>query len=296
MQQSPNFPRRSPAIWWVIGGTLLLAGAGFVWHTAANDVTGSTHSSKAQASTGDHERNRAGTHASHNEKKKHSHAVSPALQLEGPEYVEMHSRWFEAPTMATPKRFAATSTPLAVDPSCARRAEMQHPTLESSIRQSIGVDTTQAVPLDALAQQVSQFWQHDGWFYQLSATWEKDIPATYNLQHYRTRQADFRGAVERVPLANADLLDALSMAARIDETLAAAESRGAKRGARLVHLMLGGEEGDSLQDLKISNGKPVAWMFGHGHCRLRTDGAAHCRCIDPATASKEQKKEHSVID
>jgi hypothetical protein len=294
MLKSSNTLRRTPALWWLVAGVSLILGGILIWRVMVSDVVMPARADVSQL----HDSKHAEGSARRAEKKhhKHSHVISPTLQLEGAEYVEMQSRWFDAPTLATAQRFAATTTPLSVDPSCARRAEMQHPTLESAIRQSVGVDTTQAVPLDALAQQVSQFWQHDGWFYQMSATWEKDIPATYNLQHYRTQQADFQGAVERLPVTGAEALDALGMASRIDTALASAELRGAKRGARLVHLSLGGEEGDSLQDLKIINGRPVAWMFGHGHCRLRSDGTAHCRCIDAATASKEQKREHSVID
>ncbi len=283
--------RRAHIIWSAIGIATVLVATMFVWRGLAGENAETAHIGDIAA----HKLEQVSTYTSQHKGHKHSHMVSPALQLAGPEYLEMHDRWFESPVMAGTQRFAATATPLSVDPSCARRAEMQHPTMESSIRSTIGVDTTQLIPLDALVQQVSQFWQHAGWYYQISARWEKDIPATYTLEHYRTRQADFQGVVERLPIAN-EPVDALSMAAKIDETLADAETRGAVRGARLVHLLIGGEEGDTLQDLKISNGRPIAWMFGYGHCRTKNDGTAFCACVDPATASKEQKHEHRVID
>jgi hypothetical protein len=284
--------RRAHIIWSAIGIAILLFAAMLAWRT----IVGETAETAKIGDSAEHEVEQASANLTKPKTRKHSHMVSTALQLAGPEYLEMRDRWFESPVMAGTQRFATTATPLSVDPSCARRAEMKHPTLESSIRSAIGVDTTQLIPLDALVQQVSQFWQHAGWYYQLSARWEKDIPATYTLEHYRTRQADFQGVVERLPMTNSEPMDALAVAARIDETLVAAESRGAVRGARLVHLLIGGEEGDALQDLKISNGRPIAWMFGHGHCRTKSDGTAFCRCVDPATASKEQKDEHSVID
>jgi hypothetical protein len=229
-------------------------------------------------------------------KSKHSHSISPELELVGSEYVELSSSWFDKPKLAAPQQFVASSTPITVDASCSKRAEMAYPTLENSIRNSLGIDTTQSVPLDALTQQVSQFWQHDGWYYQFSATWEKDIPATYVLEHYRTKQADFQSAVERIAVKTGGVIDALAMAAKIEEMTTDAEARGAKRGARLVHMLLGGVEGDSLQDLKLSNGRPVAWMFGYGHCRLRSDGTAFCKCVDPVNASKEEHHDHKVVD
>lgn len=229
-------------------------------------------------------------------KAKHSHSVSPELELVGSEYVELSNSWFDKPKLAAAQQFVASNTPISVDKSCSKRAEMTYPTLENSIRNSLGVDTTQTVPLDALTQQVSQFWQHDGWYYQFSATWEKDIPATYTLEHYRTKQADFQSAVERIAVKTSGVVDALAMAAKIEEVTAEAETRGAQRGARLVHMLLGGAEGDSLQDLKLSNGRPMAWMFGYGHCRLRADGTAFCKCVDPATATKEEHHDHKVRD
>ncbi len=286
----------------VLAAAFLVAAGAYVWRS---------HGAEAQTATHTHTNNEVDAHeaaapsmqsATGKSSRKHSHALSPALELLGPEYVELNNRWFDPPALvpssapaAYAQQFAGTTTPLVIDPSCAARAEMRAPNLEASIRSTVGVDTTQAVPLDALVQQVSQFWQRDGWFYQLSARWDKDIPATYTLEHYRSQGADF-SAVERVNVIQAGPMDAISMAARIDEALANAEKQGAKRGARLVQLLLGGEEGDSLQDLKIHNGRPVAWMFGYGHCRLRNDGAAFCRCVDPASASEAQKQEHRVID
>ena len=291
--------RRAQIIWSASGITLLLVMAAFVWWVLAREareVAVATQMSGIEP----RDINSRDAPPSPEKSRKHSHLVSPALQLVGPEYLEMRDRWFEPPTFTNAQHFSPTTTPLVIDASCAHRAEMQRgslePTLESSIRRTVGIDTAQLIPLDALVQQVSQFWQHAGWFYQLSVRWEKDIPATYRIEYFRTRQADFQGVVERLSMPDSDPLDMLSAAAKLDETLTEAESRGAVQGARLVHLLLGGEEGDSMQDLKISNGRPIAWMFGNGHCRARNDGTAFCRCIDPTTASKEQKDEHRVID
>ena len=227
---------------------------------------------------------------------KHSHGISAELELVGSEYVEMSSSWFAKPKLAASQQFVATNTPISVDKSCAKRAEMAYPSLENAIRNVQGIDTTQTVPLDALTQQVSQFWQQDGWYYQFSATWEKDIPATYSLEHYKTRNADFQSAVERIALKNPANIDALTMAEKIEAVTIEAEARGATRGARLVHMLLGGSEGDSLQDLKLSNGRPLAWMFGYGHCRLRQDGTAFCKCLDPASATEDEHHDHKVRD
>lgn len=279
---------------WVIGAALLalLVSGVYVWRTQTPGGGGVSLLTDERA----HDHAPASASPASRSARKHTHAISAALQLVGPEYVEMSQRWFEPPVFNNAQKFADTATRLAVDPSCANRAEMRHATLETSIRNSVGVDTSQSFPTDALVQQLSQFWQQEGWFHQISVTWDKDIPATYRLEHFRSPQADFHGGVERIALRDTGTLDALIAATRIDDAVNAAESRGAKRGARVAHLLLGGEEGDSLQDLKLVNGRPVAWMFGYGHCRLRNDGMAHCRCVDPATATEALKQEHRVID
>ncbi len=296
-KQMLKSPIQAPLSWLAIMVALLATIGFIVWQLSGDNAHPHDHDhAAADPHKHDHESEKLASGSKTKPTSKHSHSVSRALQLEGPEYVDIRRGWFEPPRLESTQRFSPSSTPLSVDPSCTRRNEMQHASLETSIRKTVGVDTAQSIPLDALTQQVSQFWQRDSWFYQFSATWDKDIPATYTLEHYRTKQADFQGEVERLNVVDAGPMDAISMATRIEDALADAESRGAKRGARLVHLLLGGDEGDALQDLKIANGRPVAWMFGNGHCRLRNDGAAFCRCIDPTNATKEQKGEHSVID
>jgi hypothetical protein len=290
MSMKSAMPKRNVIAVAIIVVLALAIGLGWQYWSDRHHESHEAHDAASPAAT-----NASHSH-NHRGKAKHSHDISAALRLEGPEYIDIATRWFDPPVITKANQFVATSTPLNVDASCTRRGEMQYASLETSIRKSAGVDTTQPIPLDAIAQQVSQFWQHDGWFYQISAGWEKDIPAMYNLEYYRTRQADFQSGVERLPLANSTKLDALSMGERIDEIVAEAEAKGAKRGARMVQLLLGGSEGDSMQDLKIHNGRPVAWMFGYGHCRLRTDGKAYCKCVDAAKASQAQKGEYKVID
>jgi hypothetical protein len=226
----------------------------------------------------------------------HSHGISAALQLEGVMYPELSAMWFDAPSFVGPDRFAASETPLQVDASCAGRTELKHRSFEAAIKATVALDTTQSVPTDALVQHVSQFWQHDGWFYQMSARWDKDIPATYVIEHFRSQHSDFEKQVERIASPQEPNADILSVRAKIDSVVEQAEHGGARRGSRLVHVLLGGQEGDALQDLKIKNGRPIDWMLGHGRCRVNNDGNAFCRCVDATQATEQQKHEHSVID
>jgi hypothetical protein len=224
----------------------------------------------------------------------HTHDVSPALKLEGSQYATVAQHWFDAPALQSAQRFAASTTPLVADTSCAQRPEMAYPTLEAAITQSTGMDLTQTTPTDALVQQITQFWQQDDWYYQLSAQWDKDSPATYRLNFFRAKQSDFAQDVEHLPLEQSEGVDIVSAGQRMDAQLA--QAAGAARGARVAHLLLSGAEGDALQDLKLVNGRPLAWMFGHGHCRVLQSGQAQCVCIDPHHTDAETLKSHRVMD
>jgi hypothetical protein len=224
----------------------------------------------------------------------HTHEVSPALKLEGNQYKQLTQYWFEAPVLQNAQQFAPSSTPLAVDQNCAQRPEVAHSTLEAAITTSTGIDLTQTTPTDALVQQLTQFWQQEGWYYQLSAQWDKDSPATYRLNFFRAKQSDFANDVERLPLEQSEGVDIVAAGQRMDTQVA--KVTGQARGARVAHVLLNGAQGDAMQDLKLVNGQPMAWMFGHGHCRVTQAGQAQCVCIDPQQSSAEAKKSHQVID
>jgi hypothetical protein len=251
----------------------------------------STEAKPAPAGDGARSANLA-THARH----KHSHAVSKALQLDGPDYLEFARHWYAAPQTDSKGLFAATRTPIVADASCSARNEIKFATLESAIQAGVGVQSTQPLPMDALVQQVTQFWQLNGWYYQLSAAWDKDIPATYRVHYLRSREPAFGGEIERLPLQASDGIDAPALAQLLDSMPRTAEAQGATRGARIVHLLLAADDGDALQDMKILNGRPTSWMFGYGHCRTRNDGVAFCKCTDPATAHSHETAQHRVID
>jgi hypothetical protein len=58
-----------------------------------------------------------------------------------------------------------------------------------------------------------------------------------------------------------------------------AVAQGGTRGARFVQVFYPNASGQA-SEVKLHNGRPVSWVFGHGRCQLREQGDAYCRCID----------------
>jgi hypothetical protein len=239
------------------------------------------------------------------EQSEHAHEIPAALDFSSSSDFHQREHWYEAAELDANGRYLARATPLELDASCAQRKELAHPTLEAAVNAELGITLQDVTPDDVLVEEIAQFWQQDGFYYQLSGRWDKDMPAAYELNHFRSGSADFSADVEHLPLpadasgaAPTGSIDVLSLGRYIDSVLALAQTQGASPGARLVHALP--SAGDETLDLKLNNGRVVSWMFGSGRCQLRTTGAAYCRCVasdqTPNTQTPENKEPYHVID
>lgn len=233
----------------------------------------------------------------------HTHEVPIALNFSNDTDFRQQQHWYDAAQLDAEGRYLPRATPIQLDQSCAHYKELNHRTLESAIQAELGLTLTVPTPDDVLIEEIAQFWQHDGFYFQISGRWDKDIPASYQANYFRSSSADFRSNVEHLPLpatatrpAPAGALDVIALGKYIDDVLAQAQKLGAKPGARLIHALPSG--GDDTQDLKLNNGRVVSWMFGPGRCQLRTTGDAYCRCVaDPNNPHETLDKEsYRVID
>ena len=232
----------------------------------------------------------------------HSHEIPEELDFSSDTDFRQREHWYEPASVDAEGNYLERATPMQLDASCANRPELAHATLESAIQAELGLSLKQATPDDVLVEEIAQFWQHDGQYFQISGRWDKDIPASYRVNHFKSRTADFSSDVEHLQLpgdANGftppDVFDVLTLGRYIDDVLAQAQQRGASPGARLVHLLPSG--GDETLDLKLNNGRVVSWMFGNGRCQLRTTGDAYCRCAAVSHPPHTENKEpYRVID
>jgi hypothetical protein len=278
---------------------LLLAAGAWLWFArSAENPAPIAPKSDAGAAVVEHEAHEHGA-----EKHEHTHEIPEALDFSSSTDFRQREHWYEAAELAADGRYLARATPLELDASCVQRKELAHPTLEAAVNAELGITLQDVTPDDVLVEEIAQFWQQEGFYYQLSGRWNKDMPAAYELNHFRSRSADFSADVEHLPLpvdasgaSPAGSIDVLSLGRYVDSVLALAQSQGASPGARLLHALP--NAGDETFDLKLNNGRVVSWMFGSGRCQLRTTGAAYCRCVvsDPQTQNPEDKESYHVID
>jgi hypothetical protein len=218
----------------------------------------------------------------------HAHEMPEGLDFDSPNDFRQQAHWFEAPVRDAAGLFTKQNTAMQIDASCAGRAELKHSSLEDAVQASLGVDVREAAPDNILVEEIAQFWQAEGKFFQISGRWDRDMPARYAMHHFSADDAAFSSNVKHLPLPNTPQLAAPTTAVDVqtlgeyfDELMLSLQKKGAQIGSRLVHAMP--DAGDEAQDLKLNNGRIVSWMFGHGRCQRRTTGDAYCRCVADST-------------
>jgi hypothetical protein len=214
----------------------------------------------------------------------HSHEAPEGLDFQSPDDFRQQAHWFETPNLGADGLFPIKQTPLQIDESCAGRTELSHASLEAALQANLGVDPREPAPDNILVEEIAQFWQLSGQYFQISGRWDRDMPPRYAIHHFSASDPQFSENVKNLPLPSAQEfvapqsdLDLQSLSEYFGRVITDAQSAGALIGSRLVHAMP--SPGDEAQDLKLNNGRVVSWMFGHGRCQLRTTGDAYCRCV-----------------
>jgi hypothetical protein len=214
----------------------------------------------------------------------HTHEVPEGLDFQSPDDFRQQAHWFEAPNLGADGLFPVKQTPMQIDASCAGRSELSHVSLEAALQANLGIDPREPTPDNVLVEEIAQFWQLSGQYFQISGRWDRDMPPRYVIHHFSASDPQFSENVKNLPLPSAQEfvapqggLDLQSLGEYFERTIQDAKSAGASIGSRLVHAMP--SPGDEAQDLKLNNGRVVSWMFGHGRCQLRTTGDAYCRCV-----------------
>jgi hypothetical protein len=210
------------------------------------------------------------------------HALPSALNFSSPEDFRPNAHWFDAAERSADGKFASNHTPLRFDASCASYPQAKHATFEAAIAREVEFDPAQATPADVQVQELAQFWRIGDNFYKLAGTWERDQPATFRTQLFAATSADFEQGLRVMPLPEGlpAQTDVLTLGETMDREIERATAIGGTRGARLVQVFYPNSDGKA-SEVKLHNGRPMSWVFGHGRCQLREQGNAYCRCIAP---------------
>lgn len=235
----------------------------------------------------------------------HTHTSKPELQFESPQDFRMEANWFKALSPNADGRFPTSNTPVKFDASCAGLRETSHTTLESAILKEAQFDPAQATPADALVQEIAQFWKLGDNYYKLAGRWERDQPATYRVHLFSAKNPDFSEPLRVMPLPEGlgAQVDLMTLGEALDREVTRAVGAGGERGARLTQVFYPSPSGNETYEVKLHNGQPVSWSFGHGRCQRKSDGDAYCRCVSSSAREAEiaghthnSKEEHRAKD
>lgn len=224
----------------------------------------------------------------------HAHAdlIVPAELV--PQLYAQRAHWYDP----APEAISADATPLQWHASCAHSPLSASNTLEALLKQLADWEWRDRTPDDILVEEIVQFWQHDGRYFQLAGRWQRDQPASYELTHFRADNPEMTLGVTQLPLPGdaPSAFDVLALGDYLDQSLRTVERQGAKRGARLLHAQPAGADG--ALDLKLSNGQILSFAFGAGQCLRRNAGDAICHCSSPDADphSDAQASDHSPTE
>jgi hypothetical protein len=247
---------------------------------------------KVKASV-DNPRNR-GTQTKHTG----DHESHPALNFSSTDDFRWNARWFDGGERSTDGKFTANHTPLKFESTCKPYSESSYTNLESAVARDAQFDPTQVTPLDIQVQELSQFWRIGNTYFKLTGRWERDQPATFRANLFSAASADFENNLRVMPLPEglAVQTDVLSLSESMEREVERSIAIGGIRGARLTQVFYPGASGQETHEVKLHNGRPVSWSFGHGRCQLREQGDAYCRCVPQHINEKKPTSDQPSVD
>jgi hypothetical protein len=217
----------------------------------------------------------------------HEHAMEElaAQPLPDRPLYQRQSAHFAPPAMLGEHNFATSLTKAVLDPSCQARAlkpEASVP-IETQLMETLGISGAARIPDDAFFESLTQFYQRDQRYYQISAVAKPaSRPPRYTLEYYSAADAEMQADArsEPLPFPEPAEIDALSVKQLFESMLANEQSLGAILGGRVLQLRVTGGDNQEDQEIQFFNGKPVQWAFGTGLCQLTAkQDSAICRCL-----------------
>lgn len=226
------------------------------------------------------------------------HEPHPALNFSSADDFRWSARWFDGAERSADGKFTANYTPLKFESACKSYSESSYTNLESAVARDAQFDPTQATPLDVQVQELSQFWRIGNTYFKLTGRWERDQPATFRVNLFSAASADFENNLRVMPLPEglAVQTDVLSLSDSMERELERAIAIGGVRGARLTQVFYPSASGEETHEVKLHNGRPVSWSFGHGRCQLREQGDAYCRCLPQHINEKKPTSDQQSVD
>jgi len=204
-------------------------------------------------------------------------AALPESETDG---LDDRSFWFEEPLLTSDSHFTEAQTELQLTSSCDGAPYFSQPqSLEKTLEETHALPTTERFPEDLFYFSLTQFWRIDNDFYQFVALWERDMPAKYRYEFYRSNDALFEAAVTPLnfPIEVPALKDVQQTNSFVRSLVNFYLDQGATLGARILEASINGEQKD--EQIVLVNSHITHWSTPEFSCLSSAKShVAKCHC------------------
>ncbi|MBS1983314.1 MAG: hypothetical protein JST16_04005 [Bdellovibrionales bacterium] len=186
------------------------------------------------------------------------------------------------PVFASPGKYKGTKVAIVWDASCRGHLLAKQNELTHLVFSRTGLSGEKQFPRNAHVQEITQFWQQDHSYYQMSATWTSSVPAAYRIEFFVSSDPNFSRDIRRLPIP--DLRRPASVGVEIalrtiNKTLQEAKAQGAQEGARRELLSVASPQSNGEPKyIRYLNAQPVEYREAGLHCVGSVGSSSTCRC------------------
>ncbi|TQV76699.1 hypothetical protein FLL45_01695 [Aliikangiella marina] len=187
--------------------------------------------------------------------------------------------WYRQPVLATEDKFVESYTDITLDSGCSSGSALDASTsIEQNFYDHHNLDLTTRLPEDLFYFTLTQFWQLRDEHFQFVAIWDRDMPALYRYEFYRSRDPKFENSVEPIdlPVELPAIKDVLNTNHFVRQLIRYFNEAGANTGARILESSINGVEGD--QQITLVNSQLTRWHTKQFSCDLDNNNSSYCNC------------------
>ena len=201
--------------------------------------------------------------------------INPAL-AQTSDHLNLQQYWYDVPSKMRTivnKPVDFTTSSCIANPNLSRWQDARQFVTQRFTRYPLGLS-------HELFRDNTQFWQYQGHYYQLSAVWDHDVPASYRLEFYRSTDSTFSQAIEQLTIKGVDMAnaDAVSVEQAFRQVLSEYRSKGATLGANIKVALVQDSNNDPYE-VTLLNQTPVIMAGGNLYCSVSSDlNHLQCQC------------------
>lgn len=192
------------------------------------------------------------------------------------EAFDLQNHWFDSPVKSAS---ALTSKMTFSSAQCAQQTLGKRSiTSQDFVQNQLSLQSYSIS--QSLFRDYTQFWQLGEDYYQLSAVWDYDVPASYRIEFYRSSDPKFNRDVIQLSVADTPIesVDALSVESIFEQTISSYKAQGARMGSN-IKVNIVQDVNNTPYEVTFLNQSPVVVAANQFNCRINASlNALQCVC------------------